>query len=488
MKLTGPLVEAFAGTFLSPMYDTASPTPEFHREGWGLYCSEATLAAIAAPREHAKSTAFTHDYGLAVALFREENFIVIVSATEKLAMEHLGEIAKELRENEDLIKEFGIKGLDTDAKGDIICRMEDGYQFRFSARGSGQKMRGLKWNGKRPGLILCDDLEEDEQVENFERRKGFRKWVNRALIPCLRRGGKVRLHGTILHEDSFLARCVKKRKGKTSVWRSLFFRAHKSFDDFSEILWPERFSEAALREIRQRFLDDNDAPGYSQEYLNDPHDNEDAYLRKDDFVPMSEDDYDLPKMFGVGVDFAISKADSANRTSFTVGGRDTRNLTHIVDQRVGRMDAEEIIDEFFAVQEAWDPVFFWVEGGQIWLSIKTALNTAMLDRDRFLNIQVLTPIKDKAARGRTFQKRHKGRATRYDKQAEWYDPYEAELMRFTGTSDAAQDDQFDSTATLFLGFEAMAKVEEDDFADEDEVYLNTNDPRKKAGRNATTGY
>ena len=58
------------------------------------------LCAVAAPRSHAKSTALTHDYVLSVALFREQDFIVLVSATEDLAMSHLSDIAKELRDNE----------------------------------------------------------------------------------------------------------------------------------------------------------------------------------------------------------------------------------------------------------------------------------------------------------------------------------------------------------------------------------------------------
>ena len=465
------------------MYDDASSTPDFHRCGWDLYCSDARQASVVAPREHAKSTAFTHDYGLAVALFREENFIVIVSATEELAKAHLGDISKELRENEDLIKEFGVKKLVVDATTDLVCEMEDGYQFRFLVRGSGQKMRGLKWRGKRPGLILGDDLEEDEQVENADRRKKFRNWFNRALIPCLRKRGKIRVHGTILHEDAVLARIQK-----ASTWKSLFFKAHESFDDFSNPLWPARFSEADLREFRQRFIDDQDAAGYSQEYLNDPFDNSDAYLRKDDFLPMTEDDHDKPMMIGVGVDFAIAKTQKANRTSFTIGGKDVSNLTYVRDQHVGKMGSLEIIEKFFTIQEAWSPDFFFVEDGQIWKAIQPVLAKEMLDRDKFLNLVALTPIKDKATRGRSFQKRHQARATRYDKEASWYPSYEAELMRFTGVSDAVLDDQFDSTATLFIGFDMVANVVEEDFTSEEEDYLVMNDPRKTQGRNATTGY
>ena len=101
VTLTADLIESFAGVYLSPMYDEPVATPAFHRECWELYCLPLTYAAIAAPRGHAKSTALTHDFALATALFRVEDYIVIVSATEDLAIQHLGDIATELREIQD---------------------------------------------------------------------------------------------------------------------------------------------------------------------------------------------------------------------------------------------------------------------------------------------------------------------------------------------------------------------------------------------------
>jgi hypothetical protein len=483
VKLTAELVEAFAGTFLSPLYDNPQPTPEFHRLSWRLYCTDAELAAIAAPREHAKSTALTHDYGLATALFRAEDYIVIVSATEDLAIGHLADIAKELRENDDLIREFKISRLVVDAKTDIQVEFADGHQCRFIAKGAGQKMRGLKWNGKRPGLILCDDLEEDEQVENIDRRAKFRRWFYRALLPCRRRGGKVRMHGTILHEDALLARILK-----SSVWKSRLFKAHAGFDDFTEILWPDQFPVSRLKAIRQSFIDDGDAAGYSQEYLNDPFDNSEAYLRREDFIPMDEDDHEAHKVIAVGCDFAVSKADRANRTSFTVAGKCAQNLIHFIDQEVGRWDTLEWVEMMFELQKRWNPEVFFVEDGVIWKSISPTIYKEMQIRDIWLNCQPITPTRDKATRGRPFQKRMRARGCRFDTEASWYTPYEAELMRFTGLSDAVQDDQFDSSALVVKGFESMSEVDEEDFIDEDELEMMFHDPRKTVGRSYVTGY
>ena len=324
VHLTAELVENFAGVYLSPMYDNPVATPPFHRQAWALYCSDALLASIVAPREHAKSTGLTHDMILAELCFRVESYFVVVSATEDLAKDHLGDIAKVLRENDEVRATFLIQDLEVDAKTEIVVRFTDGSRARILAKGAGQKMRGLKWFGRRPGRIYCDDLEEDEQVESLDRRIKFRRWFNRALLPAGRRGCKVRVHGTILHEDSLLARIHarnKKKKGETAgeeqlkVWRTLFFKAHAGFDDFTDILWPEQFPEARLRAIRQRFIEDQDSAGYSQEYLNDPLDSDEAYLRREWFTPMRATDFDKPKVIGASADFAISKKDKANRTS-----------------------------------------------------------------------------------------------------------------------------------------------------------------------------
>lgn len=477
------LIEAFAGTFLSPMYDNPVPTPEFHREGWRLYASAEPFCAIAAPRGHAKSTAFTHDFALASVLFRYEPHVLIVSATEELAMAHLGDIAKELRENDDIRAEFDIDKFLVDSKGEIVVRCKDGYEFRLIARGSGQKLRGMKWNGRRPGLILCDDMEEDEQVESADRRRKFSRWVTRALFPLGRKGAKLRWHGTIMHVDSMLAGLMK-----AESCRSLFYRAHAGFDDFTGILWPEMFDEAELRRRRQQYIDSGDPSGYSQEYLNNPLDNEDAYLRREWFLSMRDSDWESHKLVGVGVDFAISKQQKANRTSLTVGGKDTSNVINVFDQRVGRWDSHEIIEEMFDVQRTHRPDFWFVESGQIWLALWPTIKTEMLRRDCFLNIVTSTPIKDKATRGRAYQKRLRAGSMRFAKEAHWYPAYEDENLHFTGVSEATLDDQFDSTATLVNGFENLPDLDADDEVTEDEWALRAQDPRLEAGRNPVTGY
>ncbi len=488
VHLTADLIESFGGTFISPKFDQQCPTPIFHREAWALYASSYPACMVIAPRDHAKSTALTMIYILAEVLFRFSDYVILVGSTEDGAAEQLGNITEELMENEDLIREFHVKKFHRTSTTDVIVEMEDGHKFRILARGAEQRIRGRLWKGKRPNLLVCDDMEDDEQVENADRRRKFRIWFFRAAKQALSKSGKIRVHGTILHDDSLLNRLRKNR-----TWKHRFYSAHASFDDFSNLLWPERWSETQLRGRRQEFIEDGDSAGYSQEFLNNPLDHSDAFLKTADFLPMSEDDYETDKIVCAAADFAVSRADKANRTSFTIGGKDSTNILHFIDQRVGRWDPTEWIQEMFQIQQRWNPAVFWVEGGVIWSAVQSMIYREMQVRDVRINIEVITPVKDKGTRGRSYQRRMRAGQCRFDKKAEWYAGFEQENLRFSGTAQATLDDQFDSAALLSRGFDDFQHVEPEDFYTEDEEefergFHRTKPGRTSDGRSQVTGY
>jgi hypothetical protein len=260
--LTAQTIHGFVNSCLVSRFDGSLATPDCHLEWWGLCCSKNKFVAISAPRGHAKSTAISLSYVLANILFRQRSYILLVSDTEYQASLFLGQIKQELSENEDIINLFGIKRNDKgnvqflkDTETDIVVEFNDGEKFRIMAKGSEQKLRGLLWNGRRPDLIVCDDLENDEIVMNKERREKFRRWFFGALLPCRAGNGIIRIVGTILHMDSLLERLMPQESAKTTVrepmkiystakvaggWQSYKYRAHT--EDFSGILWPAKYT------------------------------------------------------------------------------------------------------------------------------------------------------------------------------------------------------------------------------------------------------
>ena len=439
--LDATTLKGFVGSCLLPRFDGAAAIPTFHEELWDMCCSNEPKVAIAAPRGHAKSTSVTLSYLLAAALFREADFIILVSDTEGQAKLFLADIKIELDENEDLLALFGQTEFIKDTETDLIVKMEDGHQFRIVAKCSEQKVRGLKWRNKRPNLIVGDDLENDEIVMNKDRREKFRNWLMKALIPCLSDNGRIVIVGTILHLDSALERLLN-----DPHWYTARYAAHN--EDFSEILWPERFDQARLETIRDSYVAQGMPEGYSQEYLNYPIDESSAYFRRDDFRFFDSDEVDLDRLtYYAAIDLAISQKEKSDYTVIVVVGVDHMNKLYVVDVQRGRWDGKEIIDNMLNVQTKWTPDIFTVEEGQISKSLLPFLKEEMMSTGNFINIKGMVPVHDKESRARSIQARIKQGSVYFDGHADWYATLEQEMVRFPRD---VHDDQVDALAWIGL--------------------------------------
>lgn len=510
MPLTAQMVEGFTNAILANQFDQPKPTPDFHRELWELCTSNHPLVAIGAPRGHAKSTAITHAYTLAALLFREHQFVLLVSDTEGQAVGFLGDIKKELQTNEALISLFGVKGFVKDSEADIIVEMEDGYLFRVIAKGSEQKVRGIKWANKRPDLIICDDLENDEIVMNQDRRDKFKRWFRGALMPCRGPKGKIRLVGTVLHQGSLLNDLLP--SGKLSVdtgikvaslnpkaaWKAVKYKAHNS--DFSQILWKEMFPKDKLQSIRQEAVEAGYPDLYSQEYLNNPIDESVSYFRKGDFIAMTEDEKrlinqyrntgsgDVPLLFYAGADLAISQKERADWTVIQVVGVADNNTMFHADTIRARMDSREIVETILQLQTKWKLQWLAIEKDRISQAIGPFLKEEMVRRGIFVNLIEMTPSQDKPTRARSIQARMRAGTVKFDKDADYYPKLEEEFIRFPRDM---HDDQVDALSAIGLALDKVLQansIKEQELEEWEDFDLTYNFPGMFAGRSATTGY
>jgi len=134
--LTADVIKGFTASLLQKGFDSPVQSPACHYEWWSLFCNPHPMVAIAAPRMHAKTTALTHTFTLASVLFRERRYVLVVSDTITQAVQFLGDIKKELIENESIKSLFKIKEFIKETEDDFICLCEDKHTFRISAKGS----------------------------------------------------------------------------------------------------------------------------------------------------------------------------------------------------------------------------------------------------------------------------------------------------------------------------------------------------------------
>lgn len=504
IKLTADLIEGFANSLLSQRFDEPAPTPECHREWWDLCCSNHRRVAIAAPRGHAKSTAITKAFVLASALFRVRRSIVIVSDTYQQAVAFLGEIKREFEVNDDLKTIFEFKEFTTDREDEIVAVFQDGYQFRIKAYGSEQKVRGIIWDGMRPDLIVCDDMENDEMVMNPERREKFKNWMLNALLPTMSARGAIRIIGTILHMGAYLESLMPRdndentdvqplksiMKKSKSGWFSVRYRGHD--DDFSNILWPIKWSKERFQEIQAMFIAQGNPEGYYQEYLNRPIDPTNAFFRKDDFVDFSEHDYELgDKGFAycptyLAVDGAWSTKERRDWTVLTVGSTDESGILYIRHILRDRMDPKEAVENIVRLQERFKFPIMLIGKGAYEKSIAPFLQDMIRRKGKFLYAEPIPEIIDKRQRAQSIRGRMRTNGVKFNKNAKWYREFEQEMLEFDR---GAHDDQVDTMALFGMYLDNMMDApsfrEIEDFEYEQEFKTdNTFDE----GRSLITGY
>lgn len=305
------------GKYYLPHYFTRR-SPAFHSELDRLWCrrvmkdmdpltqTEAMLSApgrrsaVAAPRGHAKSTVMTLKNALHAALYGYKRYILLVSDTETQAAGFLESIKYELETNERILLDFGEQAGKKTWKTSSIL-LTNGC--RIDAVGTGQKLRGRRNYQRRPDLILCDDIENDEGVRTAEQRRKTADWFWKAVCKSGDSYTDILFIGTILHYDSLLANLLDNPGFSSKVFRAVqadspsplweewsriytdlsdadreehalkFFTAHKNeMNEGAKVLWPSKFSYYDLRVMR---LTEGDA-AFQSEMQNEPINPEDC--------------------------------------------------------------------------------------------------------------------------------------------------------------------------------------------------------------------
>lgn len=239
--------------------------PEFHMEMYRLLPLEARLA-MAAPRGFAKSTLSSVIYPIWLGIRgrTDRNEIVIISASEGLAVEFLRKIKREYETNQKLKKFFGEFRTEKWSETHII--LSTGVNMR--ARGAGAQIRGF-----RPNVMIIDDIETQDSVNSEEQRRKLKEWVFKDCLNTLMPNGQFIIVGTLIHPLSVLNDILQTDNG----WTKRIYRAYKDgIQEEGHELWPSLWNHKRLQarkaEIGSYF--------FASEYMNNPLSDETAPIKE----------------------------------------------------------------------------------------------------------------------------------------------------------------------------------------------------------------
>jgi predicted phage terminase large subunit-like protein len=355
----------------------------------GEEAPDINAAIVAAPRGHAKSTWGTIGFSAWALLHGHKGYAQAVSDTFDQAKGFVEAVRLVLTDSPRLRTDYGQLTVEG-PEGVLDLALPSGPDggkppfkwARLQGFGSGQKLRGRTFQGRRPDLVVLDDAENDELVENPARRKKLRGWFIKAVIPALdpTRGSILAL-GTVLHDDSLLMSLLKTFGG--AIWRC--------WDEDENPLWPERFPAKHLRWLRSK-MDAEDPGSFSQEMENRAQGDAEKPFKE----PFQEYDQ-LPERLNIltHVDPAMGKRRSDGTALLTVGfsGR----ICYVLDAVIGRLGPTATGWAILKQRETY-PGRVQAEDVAYQAALAEIVDLLAEQAGRWLNVELVKPQGEKTAR------------------------------------------------------------------------------------------
>jgi predicted phage terminase large subunit-like protein len=381
--------------------------------------------SVAAPRGEAKSTVVGLQFVLWCALTGRKRYVLEIADAFEQAAAQLEAIKAELDANPRLTMDFPDhtgQGRVWNA-GVIITK----GNVKMQAFGAGKRMRGLRHGPHRPDLVICDDLENDENVKSPEQRDKLEKWLRRTVLSLGEAGDTMDVFviGTVLHHDSVLSRLLA-----APLWRHKKFRAILNWPDRMD-LW-DAWEESLLNEGEEAALAFYGAhvaemeqgatvswpsarPLYSL-MLKRARDGHDAFDSEQQNAPGSGDDapfkvitfwVDVRRdwLFFGAVDPSLGKlGKSRDPSAILVGGwcRDTMTLD-VVEASIRKRLPDRIIEDVLAMHAQYRCLMWAVEAVQFQEFLRTELIRRATERRMVIPAKAVVPHADKALRIESLQ-------------------------------------------------------------------------------------
>ncbi len=385
----------------------------------GMAQSTGSNLAVAAPRSEAKSTIVSQIFVLWCAVTARKKYIPIIMNAYDQAAEMLEMIKAELEANPRLRQDFpGQFGPGRVWREGVIVTAGN---TKIHAFGSGKRMRGLRHGPNRPDLVICDDLENDENVRSRTQRDKLETWFKNAVMKLGPPDDSmdVIVIGTILHHDSLLARLIKNPMWESRRFAAIIQWPHDRvlWDRWEEILLADGEADAEMFYTQNRAAMDAGAViswpgvrslvGLMKTRARDGHDSFDAELQN---TPLSANatfaklgfwHEENPNWLYFGsVDPSMGKSGRrGDPSAILVGGIDQADrVLHIVEADIKRRTPDVIIHDVIELQRQYRCRLWIVETVQFQEFFKDEL----IRRSARVGVPVpargVKPIGDKALR------------------------------------------------------------------------------------------
>ncbi len=307
------------------------------------------------PRGASKTT-IVNAHNLREIARHETPFMVYLSETATHAEEQLLNVKRQIQNNSAYISVFGEKKperSDPEKWTQDFIETIDGTVV--AAKGRGGQVRGKNVGGKRPNLIIFDDVENLESVKTEEQRSKTLDWlksdVENALPQIGIDRGRMIGMGTILSPDALLPTLAK-----SPEWITVTFGA---VDPDGEMLWEHYMTREQYDLRRKSYARVRKLHLFNMEFCSTTKAEDEGAIFQQRFfkyAPMTIPEF-ISKCPGRALimDPAIGEKKTADFAAFAVIGMTENGQIHIAEVFMDKgMSPRAKIDKFFELHFTYD--------------------------------------------------------------------------------------------------------------------------------------
>lgn len=379
-----------------PAFPDAKPVPVFVRD------SQSRLAMIQPkdnlneiiPRGFSKTT-LMKGLDLYELLTVSSTFAVYISASAPHAEAQLLDIKAELEGN-DLIREAYGDQVPTRSEPEKWSGKE--LQLRngaiLVAKGRGGQVRGLTRQGKRPNLIIMDDIEDEDSIATEIQRQKTTNWFYGSVVPA----GQI-MEGAV--GEDWAQEPLRIINLGTLLGPECLVTNLNRNDDFSTIrfgarvapgvmLWPYKMSERLYEHKRAQYQRSGSLSHFVKEYDSEIRVSEEAIFPEIfHYVPVARSDL---AQVATMLDPAISEEATADEAAIVVAGRhrDSGALWFLDEWGGIGKSPQELVKHFFDYHLIWKSELNGIEAIAYQASLLHLVREEMARRKHFFHI---TPVR-----------------------------------------------------------------------------------------------
>lgn len=429
-----------------PSLNECEPAP-FHYDWDRVLRKETKNFAIEAFRESAKSQYVCREFPLYCLVYPsyDYNYIVFILANQTKASKKIKEISEEYLG--DPILSANLVQIHENNAGafDVTVQSIKGEQIRvrLEAYGKGSSIRGLSSRDLRPKLVVCDDLQDLEDMKSETALDNDWDWFLSDVM-FLGQSTRIFLIGNNLGE-----KCIIERIGANPKVLKFTFVRLSILDEQGKIAWADKYTLEEIEAERDAYTILGKLDVWYRERMCVAISPDSQIFKREDFRYVEKQDIKKKNLsIYITMDLAISQRTSADYTVVLVAGVNPDNHWFILDIDYGRYDPSQQIDALFKMVTKWNPIKVGIEKVGYQSALQHFVEKEMPKRNIFFRVEGLkTGGTKKEERIAGIQPRFKAGTVWFTKGEDWLVELEKELLSFSMEgSRGLHDDLIDALA------------------------------------------